>query len=226
MRVASALLFCEEMDEATYRANDLTSLLVKPGWIGALQWAETAYPIATNIRRFISSTGYANTGDPSAPPAFDFAHDKSMWKVLEEQPSLRRSFNLWMRERRQHEERSWHKRFPPCASLTGAVLKKDLDAILLVDVGGANGSQAIDFKTTFPHLPGKYVLQDISYFTSGDAGEGPEGVEIMAYDFFTPQPKKGKPPPSLSSGKCCFTDKVFCFRCALLLFSQCLSQLV
>ena len=38
MRVACALLFCEEIDDMIYRANHITSLLVTPGWKGALQF--------------------------------------------------------------------------------------------------------------------------------------------------------------------------------------------
>ena len=192
MRVACALFFCEETDELTYRANHITSLLVKPGWKGALQWAEPFYSVVADIRRFLSSTSYSRTGDESAPSAFEFSHGKTIWRVLEEQPNQRRNFDLWMRERRQHEESLWHKRFPPCASLSSVNLKTDSNAVLMVDIGGANGSQVIDFKAQFPHLPGRYVLQDLSFAKSNGAIKPPEGVEVMAYDFFTPQPIKGQ----------------------------------
>ena len=97
-----------------------------------------------------------------------------------------------MRERRKHEERLWHTRFPPCISLNSASLKKDPEAVLLVDIGGANGSQVIDFKAQFPHLPGRSVLQDLFPPKSNELLEQSEGLEVMAYDFFTPQPLKGK----------------------------------
>ncbi|MCJ1384330.1 hypothetical protein MMC17_007446, partial [Xylographa soralifera] len=191
MRVASALLFCEETNEMTYQANHITSLLVKPGWKGALHWAETIYPVIADVRRFLSSTDFARTGDESAQPAFQFSHGKSMWKILEEQPHQRRNFDLWMRERRQHEERSWHKRFPPCAALRNVEMKTDPKAVLIVDIGGASGSQVVDFRAQFPHLPGRHVLQDLSFAKSNGLTEQPDGVEVMAYDFFTPQPIKG-----------------------------------
>lgn len=125
MRVASALLFCDETDETTYRANELTSLLVRPGWKGAFQWGEIIYPIATDIRRFVSSTSFCRTGDAAALSAYEFSQGKTIWKLLEEQPDLRDRFDLWMRERRLHEERLWHKRHPPCLSLGAANLKTD-----------------------------------------------------------------------------------------------------
>ena len=192
MRVACALLFCEEIDERRYRANHITSLLVTPGWKGALQWSETFYPILADIRRFLSATTFGRLKDESTPSAFEFTHGKTIWKYLEESPHQRRNFDLWMRERRKHEESLWHTRFPPCVSLSSASLKKDPEAVLLVDVGGASGSQVIDFKAQFPHLPGRTVLQDLFPPKSNELPQQSEGLEIMAYDLLTPQPLKGK----------------------------------
>lgn len=192
MRVACALLFCEETDEMTYRTNQITSLLVKPGWKAALQLPEVLYPVVADIRRFLSSTNFGRTGAESASSAFEFSHGKTIWKVLEEQPNQRRNFDMWLREKRMHEENHWHKRFPPCVSLSSANLKTGPDAVLMVDIGGVTGSQEIDFKAQFPHLPGRYVLQDLYALKLNGATKHPEGVELMAYDFFTPQPIKGK----------------------------------
>lgn len=97
-----------------------------------------------------------------------------------------------MRERRKHEENLWHRRFPPSASLSSANLKLDPEAVLMVDIGGANGSQAIDFKAQFPHLPGRYVVQDLFLPKADGVSKHSEGVELMSYDFFTPQPIKGE----------------------------------
>ena len=192
MRVACALLFCEEIDERIYRANHITSLLITPGWKGALQMSEVFYPVIVDIRRFLSATTFGRLNDESTTSAFEFTYGKTLFKYLEEYPDQRRNFDLWMRERRKHEEGLWHTRFPPCVSLSSANLKKDPEAVLLVDIGGASGSQVIDFKAQFPHLPGRSVLQDLFPPKSNELLERSEGLEIMAYDFFTPQPLKGK----------------------------------
>ena len=189
MRLACALCFCEETDEQTYRANEITSCLVQPGWKGALRWMDLVFPVAANIRRFLKSTNFALEDDEKMQSAFEFVHGKSMWKVLEENPDQRHNFDLWMTERKKHEETRWHRRFPPSASLSPSHLKDDPEAVLMVDVGGANGSQLINFKAQFPHLPGRFVLQDLQ--ESIEAFVPPKGIEVMAYDFFTPQPVKG-----------------------------------
>ncbi|GES61575.1 putative O-methyltransferase [Aspergillus terreus] len=191
MRVASGLGFCEEVDEATYRANELTRHLVQPGWKGALRWMDIIYPMAGKMREYLSTTRFGRQlSAPGTATAFEYTHGKSMWQVLEESPDQRRNFDLWMRERRKHEETSWHRRFPPSAQLTPDQLRSDPETVLMVDVGGAHGSQLVNFRTQFPHLPGRYVLQDLPESVAAVTAKL-AGVEVMAYDFFTPQPVKG-----------------------------------
>ena len=134
-----------------------------------------------DARRFLSSTSFGRTSEEWAPSAFEFSHGKPMWKVLEEEPDQRHNFELWMRERRKHKEYLWHRRYPPCASPSSANLKIDPEAVLMVDIGGANGSQALDFKAQFPHLPGRYVVQDLYLPKPDEASKPSEGVKLMSW---------------------------------------------
>jgi demethylsterigmatocystin 6-O-methyltransferase len=56
---------------------------------------------------------------------------------------------------------------------------------VLVDVGGGFGQQAVEFKTKFPNLPGRLVVQDIPGTLAG--AKPINGIEFMAHDFFQPQ---------------------------------------
>ncbi|KAK3291693.1 S-adenosyl-L-methionine-dependent methyltransferase [Chaetomium fimeti] len=189
MRLACSLCFCDELDEQTYRANELTIMLVRPGWQGAMRWMDIIYPVTANLRGFLSSTDFGRVPDPS-DTAFEYVHKKTMWRVLEEKPDQRRNFDLWMHERKRHEETLWHRRYPACASLSPDTLRSGPDAVLMVDVGGANGSQLVNFRKQTPHLPGRYVLQDLPESVAAMV-QPPEGIEVVAHDFFTPQPVKG-----------------------------------
>ena len=189
MRLVCALGFCDEAGEKLYTANRITQLIVLPGWNGALQWMELIYPVAARIRGFTRSTQYGQGDKAPQQSAFEYVHGKSMWKMMEEQPVQRQNFDHWMHERKKHEETQWHRRFPPITQLVSSGLKLGSDAVLFVDVGGATGSQMVNFKTQFPHLHGRYVLQDLP--ESVVHVSAPEGVEVQAYDFFTPQPIKG-----------------------------------
>lgn len=63
------------------------------------------------------------------------------------------------------------------------------EGVLLVDIGGNNGSDLVNFKADQPNLKGKLVLQDLPFVVSQ---VHLPGIEVMAYDFNTPQPIKGK----------------------------------
>lgn len=57
---------------------------------------------------------------------------------------------------------------------------------LLIDLGGCQGQQAIAFRNKFRDLPGRVVVQDMPETLAG--AKPAEGVELIAHDFFTPQP--------------------------------------
>jgi len=155
-----------------------------------MRWMDIIYPVTASLRGFLSSTGFGRVSDPDTT-AFEFVHKKSMWRVLEDQPEQRTNFDLWMHERKKHEETMWHKRYPACASLSRENLRTGLDAVFMVDVGGASGSQLVNFKRQWPDLPGRYILQDLPESIKALKSR-PDGIEVMAYDFFTPQPIKGR----------------------------------
>lgn len=60
---------------------------------------------------------------------------------------------------------------------------------LIVDVGGGRGNVLEDLHIYRPDLKGRLVFQDLPEVFAGI--ETMQGVEAMAYDFFTPQPIKG-----------------------------------
>lgn len=72
-------------------------------------------------------------------------------------------------------------------------LRSDLDAVTVVDIGGGAGDAIHQFRQNFPHLPDRFVLQDLpkSIRNLDMAGMKDIGIELMEYDFFQPQPIKG-----------------------------------
>jgi demethylsterigmatocystin 6-O-methyltransferase len=62
-----------------------------------------------------------------------------------------------------------------------------------VDVGGGTGQQCVALKKRWAEVKGRVVLQDLPGVVGGM--KLPEGIEVMAYDFFTKQPITGKTLP-------------------------------
>lgn len=65
----------------------------------------------------------------------------------------------------------------------------DENSVMMVDVGGGQGHQAIGFRNRFPKLPGRVIVQDLAHALATDKGDG--SVEFMEHDFMTPQPIQG-----------------------------------
>ena len=61
--------------------------------------------------------------------------------------------------------------------------------VMLVDVGGATGEEALEFRRRYPSAPGRLLVQDRPSVIE----QLPDtlGLEKMAHDFFTPQPIRG-----------------------------------
>jgi hypothetical protein len=60
----------------------------------------------------------------------------------------------------------------------------------MVDVGGGDGHDILDFNSKFPNS-GRLVLEDLGVVTEG-IGEFDKSIEKISYDFFTEQPVKGE----------------------------------
>ena len=63
------------------------------------------------------------------------------------------------------------------------------DKALFVDVGGGVGPQCLAFKTKYPNLPGRVILEDIPQTL--EHASPIEGVDFLVQNFFEPQAIKG-----------------------------------
>jgi len=154
--------------------------------------------------------------EPGKQAPWEYSHNgKSFWKILEEDPEYKRDFDLYMAARREGDlVPEWFQLYPvetelaPLTTTTTTTtsgskpgcLKTGKDDVLFVDVAGGRGHDVEKFRAQFPHLPGRCVLQELpETIAQVRQTTPPQGVELMEYDFFTPQPIKGTLLPSSSS---------------------------
>ena len=64
------------------------------------------------------------------------------------------------------------------------------DNVLLVDIGGNQGHDLTQFRKTYPHVPGRLVLQDLPEVVNKSLCSGPS-IEVMPYNFLDAQPVRG-----------------------------------
>lgn len=79
--------------------------------------------------------------------------------------------------------------FFPVEKNLGEGAREGSEAVMFVDVGGGMRHEASALHKRFPKLPGRYVLQDLPAVVSQVQTDG---VDVMAHNFFEPQPIKGK----------------------------------
>jgi hypothetical protein len=139
------------------------------------------------LPEFFKRTGYKNPTD-ELHTVFQDAWKTGVhafsWFV--EHPHELRYFNDYMAFRREPEV-SWLTVYPVQQETEGL---HDPSRPLYVNMGGGVGHQCAQFKSRYPHLPGRVILQDLDHSIK-NALPTPE-VENMAHNFFEPQPVLGE----------------------------------
>ena len=143
---------------------------------------------------FLEETNYKNPIDHldcAFQSAFGVKTGYFPWVTAPEQSRYLENFNLWMLGQREGRA-SWLDIFPINDQLTAGFSDKK-DSVMLVDVGGGLGHELESLQNKYTNLPGRLVLEDLEA-TVQQVDKTKVTFEVMAHDFFTPQPIKGKPP--------------------------------
>lgn len=209
MRLVTFVGVADEIGENEYKANAATQLISTPGLSGGEKHQQVSpsriiidhplmtkfsfdlfFPIGAHLVEYMHRTGVHQfpTGEQKSP--FEYSHRMGFWEFFDKNPDQRRYFDDYMATRRVGIA-TWHETFPFSTELEPSAAK-DENAVLLVDVGGGWGHETISYHKAYPGAPGRCILQDRPDMIEKVKKEAPpEGVELMPYDFFTPQPVQG-----------------------------------
>lgn len=150
-------------------------------WI--LSSYDLLFPTMAQLPEYLQQTQFEN---PQGKSPFEFTYQTGLWEHLAENPDIQRDCAAYMAGRRAGQLR-WLDVYPAESELAG---KTTEDSVLLVDIGGNQGHDLKMFKERHPNLPGRLILQDLP--EAVNKIETPlEGIEVIPYDFFTPQSIKG-----------------------------------
>ena len=139
------------------------------------------------IPKFMRDTKYRNPSDAVHCP-WQLAHntDQHPFQWLISHPDHFTWCGIWMTAQRVGLP-SWLDVYPFYEQLYHGVTP---ETPLFVDVGGGAGHQCLAIKQRFPQLQGRVILQDLPQVLQHASPV--EGVEMVAYDFWTTQPIKGE----------------------------------
>ncbi len=147
--------------------------------------------VLCKLPEYLIRNGYKVPEDPTTGP-FAYTFGKGQWEYFEDHPERSQSFNIFMGQARLGGL-NWLDHYPWDQQLLHD-LRQGQDAVLLIDVAGNRGHDIKDFKARHGTLPGRCILQDLPEVIAHADPMWTEGIEPMSYDFFTPQPIKGKQP--------------------------------
>jgi len=133
----------------------------------------------------MKQTGFRS---PECDSPFEYTFQTKLWSYLATNPELQAGMMDYMAGRRKGGIR-WVDIFL-LTSQVNEVSKGDHNFVLFVDIGGNQGHDSRLLKERYPEVAGRLIVQDLPHTVNNIKGEI-EGVEFMAYDFFTPQPVKG-----------------------------------
>jgi demethylsterigmatocystin 6-O-methyltransferase len=139
-------------------------------------------PAFLHMPTHFASTNYAEPTSQETSPYFQL-FNRGFWDRVNASPKLKREFDTYMAAHKKGGS-SLVDLLPLSRLVSGY---NAAFPVLLVDIGGNVGHQCIELKTRYPDLQGGVVVQDLK--CAEDLGAGVKGME---YDFFTPQPIKGK----------------------------------
>lgn len=193
LRLLQYLVAIRSIGEAgvdTYVPNNITKNLIVPRLEAGVNHTYDVVRVATMaLPSFLAKTGYQNPADPNNC-AFQegFQTRKNLFDWFPKHPELLNDFNLWMTG--QRDGRTNWLDFFPFEERVARGFKRGDGSVMLVDVGGGQGHEVEAIKNKHPHLPGRFLLQDLPD-TIMQALPVP-GMEAVAHDFFTDQPIKGQ----------------------------------
>lgn len=118
----------------------------------------------------------------------EYTHGYRFFDFFTQNEEHRQAFNDYMAARREGYQLQWYDIFPARERLAVSPVKT-LDEVIVCDVGGGQGHELVKFKERYPDLRGRLVLEDLE--TSFEGVKLPEGIEMLAHDFFKPQPIQG-----------------------------------
>lgn len=150
---------------------------------------EEYMPAELKLYEFFRLNGWNSPVSATNNP-YTFTHrteGKSMWEYMAQFPERLKNFNYTMVA--QNNATFWTVSLFPFYEELSKYETTD-GTPLVVDVGGGKGHVSRQIRQLCKDLKGRVILQDRREALS-DVIDGLENVELMEYDFFTPQPVKG-----------------------------------
>jgi hypothetical protein len=177
-----------EQAPGSYAATPLTEGLRKVEVSGGLDfWFDVSAPLISNLPTFLAKKGFKDPEDMDNGNFQEVRQTQlNAFEWVSEHTREMTSFANYM-SGYASERGSWLDVYPVERILEGA----DPEAVLFVDVGGGFGHDTEKLHKRNPDAQVKLVVQDLPPVIKAGQGKVNSAIQMMAHDFFTPQPIQG-----------------------------------
>lgn len=188
LRHLGAMGAVPEQAPGSYAATPLTEGLRKVEVSGGLDyWFDIAAPLISNLRTFLMKKGFKDPEDMDNGNFQEVRQTQlNAFEWIMDHPRQLTSHGNFM-SGYTSERGSWLDVYPVERILEGA----DPEAVLFVDVGGGLGHDTEKLRKRNPNARAKLVVQDLPFVVKQGQGKVDSAIQMMAHDFFTPQPIQG-----------------------------------
>lgn len=188
MRLLATNGIFTESAEDTYSHNRLSSTLKDPTFRTWVQGHAGGAFSMSKLPEFLEATGWRNPAD-SKHALFQFASGgkDDLFSWLQANPSFMKTFSSCMAASTVLQA----ARVPEIiASILPLVADQDEKEVLCIDIGGGSGQMLSEVRQLRPELKGHMIVQHLP--KEIEERKSVRGVEGMPYNFFDPQPIRGK----------------------------------
>ncbi|KAJ5387071.1 hypothetical protein N7509_009612 [Penicillium cosmopolitanum] len=171
----------------TFSTTQFTASYVSTSWMsGAVIFFTHMFLFVAQLPAYFEQKGWKNPDDiEDSPFNFVLKSKRGYFDYMSSKPYYQDAFDTVMASPYRRDEKSWLDFFPVQEKLQ----VQSPSEVVLVDVGGGRGKDLQAFRERFPNLPGRLVLQDLSYVT--ETADLPNEIESQVHNFFDEQPVKG-----------------------------------
>lgn len=188
LRYLASIGMLKETGKDEFTANNITKVLADPNYQGGVHhFFDTVGPVFQELPDYLAETKYKNitdNGKTVIQKAFNIDIPGFIW--FPSQPKRFAYFQQVMTVQRAGAL-DWLSVFPVQKEV--GTWSAEPNKAVFVDVGGGFGHQCLAFKSKYPNLDGRVILQDIPQTL--EHVPPMEGVEVMVQNFFEPQAIKG-----------------------------------
>lgn len=200
LRVMSSIGVVRQTADGNFMSAPMSKALEDPDFVSMVRFVtEFVIPVKLKTPAYLRENKYQNPANIMDTP-MQFVHgskgELNIFQLLHKfgwMQGFEDMMKAWTKDLKHWSDEQGG--FYPVHQRLVQGARKGPDEVFMVDVGGGQGTDILKMLAYHPQegLPGCLVLQDLPQLINAiPSGHLPEGVEAIGYDFFTPQPIKGK----------------------------------